>query len=77
MKENNEMTTTETIDPKLMNKLIENRFPEKWGYTRKISNVFENYFRIDYYCEGKDNKITESHFISVTTEGVNENPLGR
>jgi len=70
------MTTATAKEPKFdqdqMLKMVEQKYPDKWGYSRKIAYLFDNYFRINYFCHEKGNAITESHFVLVTPDGIIE-----
>ena len=51
---------------------IDKKYHEKWGHTRKIIHLFDNYYRVNYFCHTKENSITESHFLYVTPDGIVE-----
>lgn len=67
-----EMTVTEEEKVEKARQLLEKKYPKKTGHVRRIHHLFDLFFRINIHDEWNDNKIVESHFVSVAGEEIKE-----
>ncbi len=52
--------------------IIGKRFPDRIGQVRRIHPVWGSYFRVNFHDPENENKVVESHFISVADNAVTE-----
>jgi hypothetical protein len=52
--------------------LVEARFPQRPGLTRRIHPVFQNHYRVNFHNIDQGNTVAASHFVSVHGGAVEE-----
>jgi hypothetical protein len=52
--------------------LINKYFPERLGLIRRVHPIWKGYVRINFHDMSQGNHVTESHFVNVAEDGLQE-----